>query len=69
MLPPRTRARTTSVTSSRHLIPLRSPGTRAGTSSITRHARIVHDPYVKQEEEINLTTDLEKALEKADCIA
>ena len=30
---------------------------------------IVHDPYVKQEEGINLTTDLEKALRNKDCIA
>ena len=30
---------------------------------------IVHDPYVKQEEGINLTTDLEEALRDKDCIA
>ncbi len=30
---------------------------------------IVHDPYVRQEEGVNLTTDLEKALADADCIA
>ena len=30
---------------------------------------IVHDPYVKQEEGINLTTDLENALRDKDCIA
>ncbi len=30
---------------------------------------IVHDPYVKQEEGINLTTDLSEALTGKDCIA
>jgi UDP-N-acetyl-D-mannosaminuronic acid dehydrogenase len=30
---------------------------------------IVHDPYVKEYEGINLTNDLEKALENRDCIA
>ena len=30
---------------------------------------IVPDPYVRQEEGVNLTTDLEKALADADCIA
>ena len=30
---------------------------------------IVHDPYVKEEEGVNLTTDLEKAIRGKDCIA
>jgi UDP-N-acetyl-D-mannosaminuronic acid dehydrogenase len=30
---------------------------------------IVHDPYVKQEEDVNLTTDLESAIKGKDCIA
>ncbi len=30
---------------------------------------VVHDPYVKEEEDVNLTQDLEKAVKGRDCIA